>query len=247
MLADLCRRRPVSAKRACVAQKRITASAPTWAAAEPRPPVSLRFGHLVLGGDAGPWRRCGLDGLISTHADSEWLHTANGSLTWASDREGLGWVFHDDDADAAHDIAIDSVPTRVEASLPVREVVTLPDLPRIDHVVVFTDSLERTTTAVAEATGHGVRRVRETADARQGFHRVGPGGVIIEVVERADVTSVALWGLVLTVPDLDSLVAAADGAIGVPRDAVQPGRRIATVRGAAGLGVAVAFMSPEPA
>jgi len=208
--------------------------------------VSLRFGHLVLGGDAGPWRRCGLDGLISTHADSEWLHTANGSLTWASDREGLGWVFHDDDADAAHDIAIDSVPTRVEASLPVREVVTLPDLPRIDHVVVFTDSLERTTTAVAEATGHEVRRIRETADVRQGFHRVGPGGVIIEVVERADVTSVSLWGLVLTVADLDALVDAADGAIGAPRDAVQPGRRIATVRGAAGLGVAVAFMSPDP-
>ena len=209
--------------------------------------MSLRFGHLVLGGDAGPWRRCGLDGLISTHADSEWLHTANGSLTWASDREGLGWVFHDDDAAAAYDIAIDSVPARVEASPPVREAVTLPDLPRIDHVVVFTNSLERTTTAVAEATGHEVRRIRETPDVRQGFHRVGPGGVIIEVVERADATSVSLWGLVLTVADLDALVDAADGAIGAPRDAVQPGRRIATVRGAAGLGTAVAFMSPEPA
>ena len=82
------------------------ASAPTWAAAEPRPPVSLRFGHLVLGGDAGPWRRCGLDGLISKNSDSEWLHTANGSLTWASDREGLGWGFHDDDAAAAYDIRV---------------------------------------------------------------------------------------------------------------------------------------------
>jgi hypothetical protein len=209
--------------------------------------VSLRFGHLVLSGDAGPWRRLGLNELVSQHSGVEWVHTANGSLTWASDREGLGWVFHDDDAVAAYDITIDSIPARVVASPPVREAVTLPDLPRIDHVVVFTDSLERTTNAVAEATGHEVRRVRETADVRQGFHRVGPGGVIIEVVERADVTSVSLWGLVVTVADLDAMVEAADGAIGSPRDAVQPGRRIATVRGAAGLGVAVAFMSPEPA
>ena len=174
------------------------------------------------------------------------MHTANGSLTWVPDAEGLGWVFHDDDASAAYDVTIDSMPTRVLTSPPVREAVTLPDLPCIDHVVVFTDSLERTTTAVAEATGHEVRRVRETTGVRQGFHRVGPGGVIIEVVERSDVTSVSLWGLVVTVADLDALVIDADGAIGAPRDAVQQGRRIATARGAADLGVAVAFMSPEP-
>ena len=34
--------------------------------------------------------------------------------------------------------------------------------------------------------------------------------------------------------------------LGAPRDAVQPGRRIATVRESAGLGVPVAFMSPAP-
>ena len=118
--------------------------------------------------------------------------------------------------------------------------------PRLDHIVVMTDSLERTSAAVEAVTGHECRRIRETSTVRQGFHRVGPGGVIIEIVERADVAAAHLWGFVVTVPDLDAVVAGAGGLIGAPRDAVQPGRRIATVRSAAGLATAVAVMSPDP-
>jgi hypothetical protein len=33
--------------------------------------------------------------------------------------------------------------------------------------------------------------------------------------------------------------------LGTPRDAVQPGRKIATLRPAAGLGPAIAFMTPQ--
>jgi hypothetical protein len=66
------------------------------------------------------------------------------------------------------------------------------------------------------------------------------GELILEVVERPG-ASVALWGLVVVVPDVGALGPLVDEA----KDAVQPGRRIATVRPEAGLGVPVAFMSPR--
>ena len=81
---------------------------------------------------------------------------------------------------------------------------------------------------------------------RQGFHRVGSGGLIVEVVERPEVTDAhaTFWGVVLIVADLDAAVELiGSDRIGAPKDAVQPGRRIATVRGSAGLGTPVALMS----
>ena len=115
----------------------------------------------------------------------------------------------------------------------------------LDHVVVTTDSLERTCTAIEAATGAPLKRVREAGQIRQGFHRIG--GLIVEVVERAGlpVAPAWFWGLVLNVEDLD---AAAErigpDAISDPRPAVQPGRSIATLRDSAGLGLPVALMTP---
>jgi hypothetical protein len=67
------------------------------------------------------------------------------------------------------------------------------------------------------------------------------GELILEVVERPG-AAVAFWGLVVVVPDLDGL----GPLVGDPKDAVQPGRRIATVRPEAGLTTALAFMTPRP-
>ena len=81
---------------------------------------------------------------------------------------------------------------------------------------------------------------------RQGFHRLG--GLIVEVVERRGQPEgpATFWGLVLNVEDLDAAVAhAGPELIAPPKDAVQPGRRIATVRDAAGLGLPVVLMSPD--
>ena len=47
----------------------------------------------------------------------------------------------------------------------------------LDHVVVLTGSLERTCGAIADATGAPLKRVRDLGDSRQGFHRIGRGGV----------------------------------------------------------------------
>ena len=77
---------------------------------------------------------------------------------------------------------------------------------------------------------------------RQGFHRSGE--LVIEVVTHPGVEPgpAAFWGLVLTVADLDAAIETLpEGTTGQVRDAVQSGRRIATVRPSAGLGGRVAL------
>jgi hypothetical protein len=114
----------------------------------------------------------------------------------------------------------------------------------IDHLVVMTPDFQRTGAALA-AAGMPLRRIREVpGGVRQGFRRLGP--VILELVEAPDGDGPArFWGLVVTVSDLDALVRRLGDRLGAVKDAVQPGRRIVTLRASAGLGEAVAFMSPE--
>ena len=104
----------------------------------------------------------------------------------------------------------------------------------IDHVVAFTDDLDRSSAAL-ERAGAPLRRRAEP----MAFHRLGP--LVLEVVQTG--AAPALWGFVVVVADLD---ACAGPLLGSPRPAVQPGRRIATVRPEAGLPVALAFMTPQP-
>jgi hypothetical protein len=53
----------------------------------------------------------------------------------------------------------------------------------------------------------------------------------------------SLWGFVLNVQDLDGIAAhLGPDVLSPPKPAVQPGRRIATFRSAAALGVPVALM-----
>jgi hypothetical protein len=105
----------------------------------------------------------------------------------------------------------------------------------VDHVVAFTDDRARTVAAL-EAAGLDLRRTRDTP-APMAFLRAG--SLILEVVASG---ARGLWGFVVVVPDVDGL----GELVGTPRDAVQPGRRIVTVRREAGLGVALAFMTPRP-
>jgi hypothetical protein len=103
----------------------------------------------------------------------------------------------------------------------------------VDHVVALTGSLART---VAALTGAGLDLRRSTGT--MAFLRLGP--TILEVVERGG-DPPRLWGLVVVVPELDGL----GPLVGAPKDAVQPGRRIATVSPEAGLGTALALMTPR--
>jgi hypothetical protein len=124
---------------------------------------------------------------------------------------------------------------------------------RVDHVVMLTPDLDRTVGEL-ESQGFDLRRRRDGptpgGSTRQAFFRAGEP--ILEVVLAPEGSSVArdpsgparLWGLAFGVEDLDRTASSLGDLLGRPRDAVQPGRRIATLRGDAGLGPAIAFMSP---
>jgi hypothetical protein len=202
--------------------------------------VSGRAEWLVIGGPPGPWERLGLtvlDGAVPLFGTGlRFDETAPAGI--------VGWALSGL-ADAVRDI--DGLATEVVApATPV-----LVDHPcgaiGLDHVVVTTDDLERTCAAIEAATGAPLRRVREVGEIRQGFHRLSGGGLIVEVVERAGlpVAPSWFWGLVINVEDIDAAAErlGPDG-IGAVTPAVQPGRRIATVRAELGLGVPVALMTP---
>jgi hypothetical protein len=115
----------------------------------------------------------------------------------------------------------------------------------LDHLVVFTDDPARTTEKYGEL-GLQPRRVREVGNGTtQTFFRAG--GVIIELVGPIpDVTGERFWGLAFTVADLDGCAACLGDALGAAKDAVQPGRQIATLRHKqVGLTIPIAFMSDE--
>jgi hypothetical protein len=106
----------------------------------------------------------------------------------------------------------------------------------VDHVVVATPDLERTLAALADV-----------GPLHQAFFRMGE--VILEVVgppQPAGDEPARFWGLVVVVADLDACAVRLGADLGAPRDAVQPGRRIATVRSTSGVSVPLALMTPDP-
>jgi hypothetical protein len=216
--------------------------------------MTARAEWLVVGGPTEPWGRVGLTlvghdiPLFGTGIRVD-PSQPPGIARWAL--SGVTPPASDEEATdgdvAAPTIDVDGLVTElVPPATPV-----LVEHPSgaigLDHVVVTTDDLERTCQAVEATTGAPLRRIRELGEIRQGFHRLGGGGLIVEVVERAGlpVAPAWFWGLVINVEDLDAAAAriGPDG-IGDVIDAVQPGRRIATVRAELGLGVPVALMTP---
>lgn len=123
---------------------------------------------------------------------------------------------------------------------------------RIDHVVAFTADLDRTV-AAGQAIGLDLRRVRDepapAGSPRQAFFRIGEA--MLEVAQAPDGSPLAgdsparFYGLAFVVEDIDATAALLGDRCGEPRDAIQPGRRIATVRREAGLGLPVALMTPR--
>jgi hypothetical protein len=108
----------------------------------------------------------------------------------------------------------------------------------VDHVVALTPDLDRTT-AKLRAAGFDHRATR----GRQAFFVIG--ACLLELVAHAD-GSACVWGLTLVVEDLDRAARQLGDRLGPAKDAVQAGRRIATVRGReAGLTTPLALMSPR--
>jgi hypothetical protein len=125
----------------------------------------------------------------------------------------------------------------------------------IDHVVAASPDLDRSVAALQSA-GLDLRRVREqptpAGAPRQAFFRLGHEILEViqepaEVIERAGGRDrpARFWGLALLVEDLDATVATLGEHAGEARAAVQPGRRIASVRRSVGLAVPLALMSAD--
>lgn len=119
----------------------------------------------------------------------------------------------------------------------------------IDHVVLLSPDLSRTVESLA-AIGAGPRRERDAElggrPIRQIFFRFGE--VIVEVVGSPEASGEGpstLWGLTYVVADIDATATFFGDRTTSVKDAVQPGRRITTLRHRdLGMSVRTAMISP---
>jgi hypothetical protein len=211
---------------------------------EPQPTVD----ELFIADVPDAWRAAGFE----TEGDLCEVGTVRLRLEGPGRGRGIvGWSVR-----GARSLEVDGLPTAASTSEPPRPAARHPNgVVSIDHLVVVTPDLDRTTAALRDA-GFDLRRQREGStpggSRRQSFFRMGE--LILELVEAPAGSRIAedpagparLWGISFLVGELEHTAAELGDLLGDPRDAVQPGRRIATLRKEAGLGPAIAFMTPGP-
>ncbi len=128
---------------------------------------------------------------------------------------------------------------------------------RIDHLVIATSDTPRTA-AELTAVGLGRRGGRTTNSAGDEVDMTffwagqggGPGDSVLLELSGPPTPSprprpARFRGIAYACHDLDATVALLAGRTTTPRDAVQPGRRIAALTGAAGSSLPMAFMTPH--
>ena len=201
-----------------------------------------RLVSLHAGGKRELWQSIGL-----SFTDHSCLLADVELVLQDGDPQLSGWTFtgHSASRTAIDGIATSVVdvapPTSHHSSIGAQKIVG------VDHVVVTTDNLDRTCTAIESVLQVPVRREREVGNGVfQRFHKLD--NTIIEVVSGPHVkhTGSVLWGLVVSVDDLFDLAETlGDSITSPPKKAVQPGRYISTIRASVGLGVAVAMMTPH--
>lgn len=162
----------------------------------------------------------------------------------------LGWSLRDAPAARLADGRLDGLPTTTSAAPPAAPAAHANGATYIDHVVLLSPNLARTIHALHEL-GIEQRGERETdtygAPMRQVFFRLGE--VILELIGGLEPGEgePGFFGLAITVEDLDAAGSLLGSHLGDAKDAVQEGRRIATLRHRElGMSVATALMSPEP-
>lgn len=157
----------------------------------------------------------------------------------------LGWALRG----VPRDDPIDGIPTFGSTAVAAEPAVHPNGVTSIDHVVLLTPNLPRTVEALA-CVGLQPRRVRDGElggrPMQQIFFRLG--AVILEVVGSPDTQAdgpSSLWGITYVVADIEA-TASFFGERTLPvKDAVQPGRRITTLRHRdLGMSVRTAMISP---
>ena len=200
------------------------------------PAPRAELAALQIGDAPEAWDALGFtvsdDGVVVLGGVELWLDAAGRGIT--------GWTLRR--ITLHHDV--DGLATGTTGDPPPPEAPHPNGATALDHVVVTTPDFDRTANALEEA-GIPLRRVREVGDIRQGFRRLGPA--ILEIVEAPGmpVGPARFWGLVVIVSDLAALRERLAPHVGEIRDAVQPGRHIATLAKSGGLSPRMAFMDPE--
>jgi hypothetical protein len=152
---------------------------------------------------------------------------------------------------AAVPVDVDGIATIAAAERPaIADVVHPNGVVALDHVVLRSPDLDRTTDALVHL-GADLRRVRDIGSdgraAQQRFLRMGE--TILELVGPAVPTGEGpcrIWGVAFVTDDIDAAAARLGARCAAPKAAVQPGRRIATIRTAdLGIGPAIALMTPH--
>ncbi len=207
----------------------------------------MSHGALVavdIAGSGDPWGELGL--MIA----DEVTQIGTVTLRFGRDGEGIvGWALEG----AAGPRDLDGLPTvwlpaPVEPTAPREHRI---DYPCVDHVVIATPDPRRTF-ACFEDAGLTLRREREAGTEErplvQGFFRHGEATVeVVGPREPSGDGPASFWGLTLVAGDLEDAVSKlGEECSSAPREAVQPGRRIATLRPGAGLPTRVALLSPAP-
>ncbi len=192
--------------------------------------MSVALNGLDIADEAGAWRAAGfavgLDGVCR-------IGGLDVALVGRDRGLGIvGWVLSGL-PDSTEDL--DGVPTRIADPSASPEPSAHPNgVVGVDHVVLLSPDLARTAAALG-AVGVHARRERDGELAgqpiRQVFFRVGE--VILEVVGSPDTVGdgpSTLWGVTYLVADIDAAAEYFGDRTSRVKDAVQPGRRITTLR-----------------
>lgn len=197
---------------------------------------------LVTGDEPEAWASAGfsVDGDEVVVGGVRILCTGDGG---GNDR----WRLRADDPVPA---AVDGIATSTTDLDPPAPVAHPNGVVAFDHVVLRSPDLERTTDALA-SIGLDLRRTRDVDlgehAVQQRFFRMGE--VILELVGPpvpAGDGPCRIWGYALVSDDIDASAAHLGDRCSAPKQAVQPGRRIATVRTRElGIGPTIALMTPH--
>jgi hypothetical protein len=203
--------------------------------------------ELLVGDDAARWAQLGFT------VSGEGCEIGGVRLRFlGGDRGGrgiLGWTLRD-----LAGTELDGLPTTVSEHLPRALAAAHPNgVVAIDHIVAASPSLERSIPALQRA-GLDLRRIRDeptpAGAPRQAFFRLG--AEILELIQEPEDSiqraggpdhPARFWGMAVRVEDLEETVQLLGSNVSEIRPAVQPGRRIVTLRRSAGLTVALALMS----
>lgn len=196
--------------------------------------MTVTVGELEVADPADAWTRAGF--CVDSGGDAGAVCRVGGVGIRLVGRERgagiVGWSLRGLASDGAVD-DVDGIPTTGSGAVAAPG--THPNgVVAIDHVVLASPDLGRTVASLA-AIGREPRRQRDAElggrPIRQVFFRLGE--VIVEVVGSPDAAGEGpstLWGITYVVKDIHATAAFLGERTTPVKDAVQPGRRITTLR-----------------